>query len=54
MTLQKTPCTCLNLSPRSLVAKQSREKKGTAIPAMGGLDGGEGGVEEHEGDEGYL
>ena len=54
MTLQKTPCTCLNFSPRSLVAKQSRALGKILIPAMGGLDGGEGGVEEHEGDESYL
>ena len=28
--------------------KQGRGERGTAIPAMGGLDGGEGGVEERE------
>ena len=27
---------------------EAGEKRGTAIPAMGGLDGGEGGVEERE------
>ena len=34
--------------------KQSRGERRMAIPAMGGLAGGEGGVEEEEESESYL
>ena len=54
MTLQKTPCTCLNFSLRSLTRNRAGALGKTPIPATGWLAGGEGGVEEHEGGEGYL
>ena len=49
MDFAENPLELFLLLSGSLVAKTEQgRKRGTAIPAMGGLDGGEGGVEERE------
>jgi len=47
-TSQKTPWTSFYCCLQSLVAKTGEGERETVIPAMGGLAGGEGGVEERE------
>ena len=53
-TSHKTPWNYFYCCLGSLVAKTGEGERGTAIPVMGGLAGGEGGVREHEEHESYL
>ena len=54
MFLQIRPRSFVSSHRRSLVAILKQGRKGNGDSGHGGLAGGEGGVEEHEGLESYL